>query len=412
MENLIKLLSKLQMKITRKSFLKSMGALTGFAFFGPLFSRKFSTAKAAPSDNQVFLVKNGDCFQNTAKIWEMLGGAAKYIGANDVVVIKANGQWPNQGYTHTGVIKGVIDKILEIPNFTGEVIICDNVQNYGSTGRFGFDATTSYRQNNWADHNWNSLATYYQNLGKKVSTKRWMNTETDISGPADGEGWIRSFFDFHGSLSYLSYPIFASPLNPSKLIDMKNGVWEAGKYNGQKVFKIFIPGLNNHGNGGDDYAGITSAIKCFFGATEIHYGGGSTFRGHRNIHASSYSRGEAAWAGELAARYINTMYTPDLYITAAMWSGHNNRTGPAVETKTVLACTNPVTLDYVACRDIISKYSSWLNPDSDNSTRKQILGCISGGVGTITPTDFEVITYDFLSAPSQTPKSPVDLKQV
>jgi hypothetical protein len=89
------------------------------------------------------------------------------------------------------------------------------------------------------------------------------------------------------------------------------------------------------------------------------------------------------------------MYAPILYISAAMWSGWHSRQGDAVETNTVLACENPATLDYVACKYVISPYASWLDPDQDNNTRKQILGCISGGVGTINPGEFEIITYDF-----------------
>ena len=58
----------------------------------------------------------------------MLDGVAKFINPTDVVVIKANAQWPNQGYTHTGCIKGVIDAILAIPGFSGEILICDNIQ--------------------------------------------------------------------------------------------------------------------------------------------------------------------------------------------------------------------------------------------------------------------------------------------
>jgi len=156
-----------------------------------------------------------------------------------------------------------------------------------------------------------------------------------------------------------------------------------------------MPTLNNHGAGGEDYAGVTSAIKSFFGATEIHVGDDATWNGYYHIHSSSYTQHSAQTAGELVGRFINTMYAPALFITAAMWSGWQSRTGDAVETKTVLACENPVSLDYVACRDVISPYASWLNPDLDNNTRKQILGCNSQGIGTIDPQQIEVITFDF-----------------
>ncbi len=383
--------------MTRREFLRRFGIGAGALTLSPWFIERFELASAYAQDGveKVFVVKNGDCFENTAKIWELLGGPAEYIGTDDTVVIKGNGQWPRQGYTHTGVIKGVIDEILAIPSFAGEVIISDNVQNYGSSGAFGFDASASNRSHNWSDHNWSSLASEYQGAAAPVAVKQWLNSESDITGPQDGEGWLRDFFSFHDRDTYLSYPVFESPLTSGRLIDMKNGAWEGSAYTGQSVKAIFMPNLNNHGSGSSDYAGVTSAVKSFFGATEIHYGQSDTFRDHRNIHAATFSRGNAEYAGELAARFIQTMYAPVLYITAAMWSGHESRTGDATETKTVLACENPATLDYVACRDVISPHAMYLDPDQDNNTRKQILGCISGGVGTINPAEFEVIVYDF-----------------
>ncbi len=375
----------------RRKFIKNIGIIGGIA---PLFFGRKNSLFAQKAKVKVYKVINGDCFQNAAKICDMLD-LSNYIDSSDVVVIKGNAQWPNQGYTHTGVIKGVVDKILSMPGFSGEVLICDNVQTYIDSSDIAFNAPIDKRNHNWPDHNWSTLATEYQQNGKPVAAKKWINSESDINGPQDGEGWIRDFFTFHGSNVYISYPIFESPLTPGRMIDMKNGVWENGGYTGRKVKAIFMPALNNHGWGDEDYAGITSAIKSFFGTTEIHYGSGETFRGYSNVHKASFGINNAEYAGELVARYIYTMYHPVLYITAAMWSGHESRIGEAVETKAVLACENPVTLDYIATRDIISPHAEFLNPNQDNNTRKQILGCISGGVGTIDPAEYEVITYDF-----------------
>ena len=375
----------------RRKFIKNIGLISGLIPFGLTWNKK---AFAQAADVQVYKVINGDYAQNTSKLCDMLG-MTNYIDPSDVVVIKGNAQWPYQGYTHTGVIKVVIDKILDIPGFSGEVIICDNVQVYGKVGEIAFDVPPDKRTHNWPDHNWSTLAAEYQENGKPVSVKQWVNSQEDISSPADGEGWIRDYFSFHDIDTFLSYPIFESPITPGRMIDMKNGVWENGDYSGRNVKAIFMPNLNNHGRGSEDNAGVTSAIKSFYGATEIHDGVRGKYKNHNNIHASSFFLRRADYAGELVARYINTMYQPVLYITAAIWSGHYSRTGDAVETKAVLACENPVTLDYIACRDIISPYAEFLNPDLDNNTRKQITGCISGGIGTINPAEYELITYDF-----------------
>lgn len=399
-------------RLSRRQLLKFLGILSAYCSFNQLVTRKSDAATIS----KVYIAKNGDCFQCTSKIWEMLGGASRYISPTDIVVIKANGQWPNQGYTHTGVIKGIIDGILNIPGYSGEVLICDNVQSNGASGQFGFDALPEFRVNNWPDHNWNSLADLYQSQGKPVAVKRWYNSSRDMpetyltetANPASGEEWVRCTFSFHGNNSYFSYPVFASPLNANRIIDLKNGVWENGAYTGQKVKVIVMPGLNNHGYGSEDYAGVTSAIKSFFGMTEIHYDQDFIFQGYKNVHGSSYSASSsegATYAGELCARYIQTMVKPILYITAAIWSGHHSRTGAAVQTNTVLACDNPATLDYIACKHVISPYASFLNPDRENNTRKQIIGCINAGIGTINSSEIQVISYDFQNNPPPAPKN-------
>ena len=387
------------LSLDRRRFIKSVAAVTG-ACAAPIFLKRgagamtYSANTSRAVANRVYMVKNGTFTENINKLWDMLGGPESVISPSDVVVIKANAQWPNQGYTHTGCIKAVIDRILAIPGFSGEVIICDNVQEYGSAGQLGFDATVSYRNHNWPDHNWNSLAAEYQAAMQPVTTHSWQNSTDVISGPSDGEGWMREFFSFHGWDTYYSYPIFQSSWT-GRMIDMKYGVWNAGSYTGDSVKTIVMPTLNNHGWGSEDYAGITSAVKSFIGATENHGGTSGSFMGHENWHRTSFGRSQAEYAGEMTARFIQQMYAPILYITPAIWSGHESRTGNAVETNTVLACENPATLDFIACRDVISPYAAYLDPTLTNNTRRQITGCINGGIGSIDPGVMSLSVFDF-----------------
>jgi hypothetical protein len=140
--------------MSRRRFLRNSGIASSALTLSPFFlERMTSVCQAATSLTRVYQVKNGDCFQNIAKLWQMLDGPGRYIGATDVVVIKGNAQWPNQGYTHTGCIKAVIDQILQIPGFSGEILICDNTQ--GQSGYF--DASSSNRTHNWADKSWVGL---------------------------------------------------------------------------------------------------------------------------------------------------------------------------------------------------------------------------------------------------------------
>lgn len=383
------------------------------------------------SRNDVFLSRNGTVEQNISKAIELAGGISAYIDPTDVVVIKGNAQWPNQGYTHTLGIKAVIDLILAIPGFSGEIILCDNIQGKSLDGDTGFDATAGNRTHNWADENWTGMIQDYRDLSLPVSIFRWTRDSISdggaitagLSGPADwtsGTGWVRSFIpnlvnDGNTINVYLSYPIFESPINSGRLIDMKNGVWESGTYTGRKVKTIQMPTLNNHGTSSNqDYAGITSAIKSFFGNTEINSENGTvTYSGqvYRAIHNATYTVSPnkgAYFAGQLAAYYIRNLYSPVLYVTCAEYSGYESRTGNAANTKTVLVSTSPSTLDYVACRDVIAPYNPIFDVDDEfipggdiNRSRLQIQGCIAGivgqaaGIGSIEVGEYSITSFDY-----------------
>ena len=421
-------------RMTRREFLRHYGIASSAITFSPFFIERFAAVcQAASSLTRVYKVMNAPdslttCSQNIAKLWQMLDGPAKFISPTDVVVIKGNAQWPNQGHTHGGCIKAVIDSILAIPGFSGEILICDNIQSVVPAQNTGFDASTANQTNNWPTYNWNGLAAYYQSLGKPVAAVRWVNDPTWRTPPSlpyfsawspaspvpsTGTGWSRSIFNYQSSPTYLSYPVFPSPLTAGRMIDMKNGVWENGDYTGRKVKAIFMPTLNNHcyAGGCEDYAGVTSAVKSFFGATEIYGGDDASWSGYYSIHSRTFTQVNTAgsivaeWAGELCGTYINTLYAPVLYITSAIYSGWYSRgitspSGTAAYTNTVLACTNPVSLDYISCRDVISKVGSplptWLDPSTQNNNAwRQLSGCNSQGIGTLIPAQIEVITYDF-----------------
>lgn len=404
--------------MTRREFLRYYGVASSGLTLSPFFlERMTAVCRAAAALTRVYVVKNGDCFQNIGKLWQMLDGPARYINPTDVVIIKGNAQWPNQGYTHTGCIKAVIDQILQIPGFSGEILLCDNIQGGGNgAGTSAFDVPRANRSNNWPDKNWTELADDYKAQGKPVAVVQWTNDTTwrNPTGPfsewnpASGPGWTRYFLTLNSRNTYISYPIFQSPLTPGRLIDMKNGVWENGSYTGRKVKAIFMPTLNNHGVGAEDYAGATSAVKSFYGATEIFHGSPTyisddyVWNGYYSIHSNSFTQNDAVAAGQLVGTFIKNLYGPVLYITAAMYAGWYSRTATngAAAANTVLACNDPVTLDYVACRDVLSKVGSplqaYLDPSTqNNNTWRQLFGCNSQGVGTLLPEQMEVVTYDF-----------------
>jgi hypothetical protein len=420
-------------QLSRREFLRRSGIASGALTLSPFFlERCTSLCQAAANLTRVYKVQNATLAPDfgISQLLGMMGGIGQFVNPTDVVVIKANAQWPNQGYTHTGCIKGVIDAILAIPGYSGEIIICDNLQSGGVSGQTGFDATPSYRNNNWPDQNWNSLAAQYQTAGQPVSTKGWGNNGSNFTlpsrlpgfvswNPANGEGWGRYFFPYNAggnsSGSFVSCPVFASPLTSGRMIDMQpgGGVWQNGAYTGRKVKAIFMPTLNNHGTGAQDGAGVTSAIKCFYGATEIPGGPASTSQNCQYPYNGFYSaHGDCQGSfgqtiGTMTGNFLNNLYSPVLFITSAIYAGIYNRwdADGATQTNTVLACTNPATLDYVSCRDLMAPYAPWLSPDnpaSSNNTRQQILACNGLGIGTINPQQFEVVAYDLLNPPTGT----------
>ena len=422
-------------RMTRREFLRHYGIAAGALTLSPFFIERFaSVCRAEASLARVYQAKNGsDCFAGVSKLWELLGGARRFIDPTDVVVIKANAQWPNQGYTHTGCIKAVIDALLALPGFSGEVLLCDNIQGGGNgSGNYGFDVPVGKRVNNWPDMNWNELGAYYRSQGKPVGVVQWSNDSTwrtppgslpcfSTWDPARGNGWTRYFFTLNGRNIYVSAPVFASPVTAGRMIDMKNGVWEGGAYTGRRVKALFMPTLNNHDSSGgkEDYAGLTGAVKSFLGASELYHGlpyaDDYVWNGFYNIHAGGFSKSEPETTGQMIGTFINNLYAPVLYITPAIYSGWFNRTATegAAYTNTVLACTDPVSLDYIAGRDVISKCGSprptWLDPSTrNNNTWRQLLGCNSQGIGTVEPAQLELVTHDF-NTPS-TPRLEVERK--
>ena len=89
----------------------------------------------------------------------------------------------------------------------------------------------------WANGSWR---THYASRCRTYTRHRVPATLTD--------GWSRYFFKnaTSGLNTYLSYPVFQSPLTSGRMIDLKNGVWENGGYTGRKVKVIVMPTLNNH----------------------------------------------------------------------------------------------------------------------------------------------------------------------
>ena len=381
-----------------------------------LASIKFQTS----ATENIFVSKNGTPAENVAKLFEMkYGGIENFIGANDVVVINPNGQWPNQGGTNCGSCMGLIDLILNRPGgFSGEILFVECTQ-FQPDGYWNTNSAGLLRN---GPYNYNDMIAYYQNNGHaNVNGIRiWRNQDDPTNWPiitsTTSQGWIRPEWTSptSGAHFYLPYPVMLSPYS-NRLINLKDGVYENGQLTATPLKFIKMPNLNNHGySANQDYAGVTSAVKSFLGIGELENEFNGPFNnGFKNMHtyadsAHGSTQGARAFAcGECVGAWMTLCRKPDIFLTSAEWAGWGSRTGTdAVEAKTVGLADHASTLDYYMCKYVLypsipSGYLTngrYINPDFDisrNNTRQTIEGCISQGYGTSDENQMTAFVYDF-----------------
>lgn len=382
----------------------------------PLFIQTGQPGGANP-ESHVYVSKNGTPQQNVFKVIEMMGGLEKFIGVNDIVILKPNAQWWNQGRTNLAAMKGFIDLVLDMPGFKGEIIVAEN-------HHFMDDSLPEDEKDNvrgWThlseingdidgkDYNLNTLIESYNRQGHKNITKYhwrdggpkpvgvWGNGRNGglVKGPADGDGYVWSDIDYQFSPLFgvkkwkvkMTYPIFTSKYS-GITIDLKHGVFKRdGKGGGyylhdRPVKLINFSVLNTHG----EDTGITGSLKNYMGITDLSCGAsGLKPVGYYNVHTCGGSLFEYAKAGPIA-HFIKTIRKADLNIVTAEWVGWGNRIDvtKATRTKTVIAGTDPIALDYYGAKHVIyplSGNSKYHNPDNPGSAVRKFLELASSEMG-------------------------------
>ena len=400
-------------KLTRRQFIAGLGTAAAASFIDvrPSDDSTAAPVHASPAQQyHVYVAKNGTPVTNVQEVIKLAGGIESFIGYDDVVVLKPNGQWPNQGYTHTECMKALIDVILTRPGgFDGEIIIAEHIHRDSNTAMgssYCWNMAVSNRQNNWPDMNYLQLEADYHSRGINNVTaiplydvgqsSDWEAVDGPGSLSPGYHGWVRTTYqtvNTNDRTVKLSHAILRSAYS-AKLIDLgrDGGVWENGGYNGQQVKLILLPTLNNHGwSGNEDYAGPTSAVKCHLGIVEFAGSSGDT------LHAIGYDRNRPDAVGESVGHLITEIIKPTFYLTCAEYTGHLSRTSStATRTKTVGLCADPVTLDYWMCKYVAYPIDdqSLFNPDIDNKLRQTLLGCNSVGVGTLNEAEIDVHVLD------------------
>ena len=391
-------------------------------------------AAAGGQRSDVFLAKNGSPQQNVKKVIEMMGGIETFIGANDIVLLKPNCQWWNQGRTNLAAMKGFIDLVLEVPGFSGEIIIAENQH-------FMDDSLPEERRDDirgWThlseingdidgvNHNVNTLIEQYHTLGHgNVNKVHWRDGGPKVAdawgsgqngglveSPAQGDGYVWSDIEYTFSPIVgakwkvkMSYPIFTSPYS-GITIDFKEGAFlrdgqGGGKYMQDRPLKfINFAALNDHGSD----TGITSAVKNYMGITDLSCGVfGVNPQGYNNVHTCGGRYFRHAKAGPLG-HFMKTIRRADLNITTAEWIGWGDRTDitKAAQTKTILASTDPVALDYYGARYLILPHSRdkrHHDPDNPRSSIRNFLqlAAASSDRGLLHASQIRVQTHDFES---------------
>jgi hypothetical protein len=392
--------------MTRRQFLASLSTAAMTTLLRASPKRPTPVSSAQSPSFPVYVARNGTPVTNVQRVIALAGGIENFIGYDDAVVLKPNGQWPLQGYTHTQCLKALIDVILSRPGgFGGEIIIVEHVhrsQSEALNGNYCWNMSAGYnRTNNWPDMNYLQLVSDYQGrniLNVTVVPLYDVGQSSDwvaATGPGDvaagKHAWVRTTYTTaaNGGTVRLSSAIVRSGYS-GKLIDLKNGIWQNGQYTGQQVKLIFLPTLNNHGSfNTEDYAGPTSALKCHLGIVEFAGTAGVS------LHDIGYGSPVSPQAmGESVGYLITQILHPTFYLTCAEYTGYRSRMDTtAAHTRTVGLCADPVTLDYWMCKYVMvacAPSQTFMNPDNNNHLRQALLGCESKGVGTLSEANMAV----------------------
>jgi hypothetical protein len=397
---------------SRRNFIKILAANLSALLFGFRMEAKGQGLKAANTKKEVALYRalNDDPAGNISKIVEMMGGIQAVVGTDDIVVIKPNVQWWNQGAPNLLALKTFVDMIMDRPGgFTGEVIVAENChrgskpwQSEASGWKPAFERNSDLP----GIRNYNELAADLKRRHtERYSTCHWIDVQAGgkrIFGPADGSGYV--YCDGSAGVpklafsngangekrreTIMTYPVFRT--DRGTIVDLKNGVWAKGAYTGQSLKFVNFAALNHHSN----YCGMTSIIKNYLGVSDLSGGpdpfnDGKLTDAYYNFHSFPFDK----WApgpkpgmiGAEIGAYLNAVRKADLNIVTAEWVGLASRTDlPAARTRAVLACTDPVALDFHSAKYVLYPNSGvrFHNPENPESPTHQYLkACAEHGGG-------------------------------
>jgi uncharacterized protein (DUF362 family) len=265
-----------------------------------------------------------------------LSGRKGMIAADDIVLIKVNAQWKYRGCTNSDVVRGLIQAVLDHPDgFTGEVVIIENGQGFGS---LECAATTRYSDNSIqanANQSHHSFTYVVDNLiaDSRVSCLLLdpLNGRTISDSDHSTDGY-RTFED-------VSYPCFTT--SGGNRIELREGVWNGSGYS-QNLKLLNVPVLKHHDYGGSE---ITASLKHVYGILSM------------TTDTNTYQKRHYAGLGETCGKMMVSVRTPVLNIVDAIWVSQGELSGyPEAATTRVnrlAASQDPVALDYWTAKNIL-----------------------------------------------------------
>ncbi|HPG41404.1 MAG TPA: T9SS type A sorting domain-containing protein [bacterium] len=399
-------------RINRRTFIKKSGLASGAALAAGLLPIRSVKSNPFRDDvSHIFMARNNGPAQNMENVISQMGGISTIIQNNDIVVIKTNAQWWNQGSPNLAAMKKFIELILTSPGFSGEVIICDNNHRADPLSKGAWGTTFEINSDVANVHNLVDLIDLLQSQGHaNVTSYCWNDVKnyggTRVTGPEEGDGYVYLtdiIYDNGASgddhrQTIMSYPVFTSSYS-GITIDLKNGAWKNGQYTGQPVKLIVFSALCYHSN----YAGVTSALKNHFGIVDLSGGSnpatdGIITGGFYNFHAFAYNWDDPGPApgvmGGAVGTFLQQVRCADLFITTAEWVGWADRRTVSVaeHTEVILASADPVALDYYASKYVLYPVASekneniapYMNPDLAELPLRQYLNtCHALGIGNL-----------------------------
>ncbi|HEY0193273.1 MAG TPA: DUF362 domain-containing protein [Kofleriaceae bacterium] len=337
-------------------------------------------------------------------------GLAQLIGEDDLVILKVSAQWWNQGMTNVAAARRAIQRILDRPNFRGEVVVFENTHFRLADGSGLSRAFTRPSERNVDVPGWASLGDLVAELrasGKPVSAVGLIDAAAselkddpwhdpghahgvyggDGRGPIaagevrDGYRWAldRSFARkrgwFETTRAPLTWPVFTSPRSGLQ-VDLADGVFElkGGQRTrtSRKLTWISMVTVNEHAS-----TGMTACCKSAMGVVDMSAGKLGTdprTAAYNSIHY--FGNPEATWrmAGPLA-HFAREVRAPDLYLAVAEWVAIRPAADAtwdddamdarlaaesAHRANTIIAGADPVAIDYWAAKNVLTPIATEL----------------------------------------------------